>query len=95
MCLFVVFSSYLSFCQKQLKNKTTNTKQFVDLVNRCITTIPTKFEMPYTTGHYWLNYTHVNQIIEQVIEGLSTDDKLATYESFINGMPGNLDLILR
>ncbi|KAJ8314539.1 hypothetical protein KUTeg_006689 [Tegillarca granosa] len=45
---------------------------------------------------YWFDKKKlIIKIIDQFIGCLSADEKLATYETFINSMPGNMDLILR
>ncbi|KAK3098463.1 hypothetical protein FSP39_019720 [Pinctada imbricata] len=93
--------SYIQFVNRQL-NDTTNpklkilkTRKFVSLVNRCVSSIPTKFEVLYTPGSTWFNYNYVNTIIEHYMNCVPEDNRTTEYRRFSEMMPTNVNLLTK
>ena len=80
---------------KDSKNTNLQTKKFVDLVRRCVTSIPSKFEVLHRPGVMWANYDHVNSVIEHYVNCVPEEDRSTEYRMFVEMMPLNVNLLIK
>ncbi|XP_078335066.1 zinc finger C3H1 domain-containing protein-like isoform X2 [Crassostrea virginica] len=93
-----VWCRYLAFCQRLLlakENITMGTKTYISLFNRALSSIPTVCDIPHSPGSTWLNYQHVNRVIDLYIASVPKDDRLSEYQLILEKMPLNVELLLR
>ena len=71
------------------------TKTYISLFNRALSSIPTVCDIPHYPGSTWLNYQHVNRVIDLYIASVPKDDRLSEYQLILEKMPLNVELLLR
>lgn len=69
-------------------------KTYVNLFSRALSSIPVMFDTPHSSGSTWLNYHHVNRVIDLYINSVPKDDRLSEYQLILEKMPLNVELLL-
>ena len=91
--------SYIGFLQRQSNNEATKDiftpKKLHDIVRRAVTSFPTKQEIPHLKNTFWIDYIHVNKLLDKYLEIVADKDKLVCYQNFMGLMPTNMELVLR
>ncbi|XP_069760161.1 zinc finger C3H1 domain-containing protein-like isoform X2 [Narcine bancroftii] len=93
-----IWMDYLVFTNSQLvgtKNRIRDFKLFVDLVHRCLVTVPTRMPIPFSSAKYWTNYEFHNQVISFYLSCLPQSQHCKALERFPSMMPTNVELALR
>nr|XP_033807824.1 zinc finger C3H1 domain-containing protein isoform X3 [Geotrypetes seraphini] len=93
-----IWLDYLLFTKNKVvkcRNKVQEFKQFTDLVNRCLVTVPTRYSLPFTTADYWTNYEFHNRVILFYLHCVPKSQHSKLLERFCSIMPTNSGLALR
>ncbi|XP_046566199.1 LOW QUALITY PROTEIN: zinc finger C3H1 domain-containing protein-like, partial [Haliotis rubra] len=96
--LKTLWINYLEFHQRQLEGAASNDvrlREVFDLMVRSLSTVPTKFPVPFSDDGHWRDYRHVNKMIHTYLTMMTREERLVALEKFVEMMPSNVDLIVR
>ncbi|KAM9313081.1 zinc finger C3H1 domain-containing protein [Gastrophryne carolinensis] len=93
-----LWMDYLVFTNRRVlesKNKVQDSKNFADLINRCLLTVPSRHPAPFSTADYWTNYEFHNSVIYFYLSCVTKAQHSKILERFSSMMPANVGLALR
>ncbi|KAF7224923.1 zinc finger C3H1 domain-containing protein isoform X3 [Nothobranchius furzeri] len=92
--LHTLWMDYLLFSSSP---KACNTSQrlFPDLVQRCLSTVPTRLQIPFNPAEFWSCYTFHNQVVSLYLKFVPQSQRALVLERLRCAMPTNTELGLR
>ncbi|MEQ2268564.1 hypothetical protein XENORESO_004737 [Xenotaenia resolanae] len=92
--LHTLWMDYLQFsCSPQTLSVTQ--KLFPDLVHRCLSTLPSRLELPFNPAQFWSCYDFHNKVVSLYLRGVPLSQRALVLERLRNAMPNNTELGLR
>ncbi|MEQ2177882.1 hypothetical protein GOODEAATRI_008285 [Goodea atripinnis] len=92
--LHTLWMDYLQFsCSPQTLSVTR--KLFPDLVHRCLSTLPSRLELPFNPAQFWSCYDFHNKVVSLYLRGVPLSQRALVLERLRNAMPNNTELGLR
>uniref|UniRef100_A0A1A7Y0F5 Zinc finger, C3H1-type containing n=1 Tax=Iconisemion striatum TaxID=60296 RepID=A0A1A7Y0F5_9TELE len=92
--LHVLWMDYLLFsCSPKACN--TSQRLFPDLVQRCLSTVPTRLQIPFNPAEFWSCYTFHNQVVSLYLKFVPQSQRSLVLERLRCAMPTNTGLGLR
>ncbi|XP_037306501.2 zinc finger C3H1 domain-containing protein-like isoform X1 [Pungitius pungitius] len=83
---YLVFSSQQNRCPSKL---------FSDLVHRCLSTVPSRLELPFNPAEFWSCYSFHNKVVTLYLSLLPQSQHALVLERLRHAMPNNTELGLR
>ncbi|XP_017297244.1 zinc finger C3H1 domain-containing protein isoform X3 [Kryptolebias marmoratus] len=68
---------------------------FPDLVQRCLSTVPTRLELPFNPAEFWSCYDFHNKVVSLYLKFVPKEQRALVLERLRNAMPANVELGLR
>uniref|UniRef100_A0A3B3DNC9 Zinc finger C3H1-type containing n=1 Tax=Oryzias melastigma TaxID=30732 RepID=A0A3B3DNC9_ORYME len=68
---------------------------FPDLVNRCLSTIPSRLELPFNPAVFWSSYGFHNKVVALYLRHIPQPQRALVLERLREAMPNNIELGLR
>ncbi|KAL0968611.1 hypothetical protein UPYG_G00269160 [Umbra pygmaea] len=96
--LHKLWMDYLLFTSSTLAGGISSTKGlrlFSDLVQRCLVTVPSRLEVPFSSAQYWSCYSFHNKVVSYYLSCLPPSQHAHTLERLRYTMPTNSELALR
>uniref|UniRef100_A0A671THK5 Uncharacterized protein n=1 Tax=Sparus aurata TaxID=8175 RepID=A0A671THK5_SPAAU len=92
-----LWMDYLLFSSSQQARGPPNTqsKLFSDLVQRCLSTVPSRLEVPFNSAEFWSCYTFHNKVVTLYLSCLPQSQHALVLERLRYAMPNNTELGLR
>ncbi|XP_036963341.1 zinc finger C3H1 domain-containing protein-like isoform X1 [Acanthopagrus latus] len=92
-----LWMDYLLFSSSQQARGLPNTqsKLFSDLVQRCLSTVPSRLEVPFNSAEFWSCYTFHNKVVTFYLSCLPQSQHALVLERLRYAMPNNTELGLR
>ncbi|XP_076026870.1 zinc finger C3H1 domain-containing protein [Genypterus blacodes] len=91
--LHKLWMDYLVFSSSQ--QTSSQSKVFSDLVQRCLSTVPSRLQFPFNPAQYWSCYRFHNKVVNLYLSCLPHSQHAAVLERLRDAMPNNLELGLR
>ncbi|XP_013882225.1 zinc finger C3H1 domain-containing protein [Austrofundulus limnaeus] len=92
--LRTLWMDYLLFsCSPQAG--TASQRLFPDLVQRCLSTVPTRLELPFNPAEFWSCYDFHNKVVSLYLRFVLKSQRALVLERLRNAMPANIELGLR
>uniref|UniRef100_A0A3B3WT82 Putative zinc-finger domain-containing protein n=1 Tax=Poecilia mexicana TaxID=48701 RepID=A0A3B3WT82_9TELE len=70
-------------------------KLFPDLVHRCLSTLPSRLELPFNPAQFWSCYHFHNKVVSLYLKHVPLSQRALVLERLRNAMPSNPELGLR
>uniref|UniRef100_A0A3B5MDU0 Uncharacterized protein n=1 Tax=Xiphophorus couchianus TaxID=32473 RepID=A0A3B5MDU0_9TELE len=70
-------------------------KLFPDLVHRCLSTLPSRLELPFNPAQFWSCYHFHNKVVSLYLKYIPLSQRALVLERLRNAMPSNPELGLR
>ncbi|XP_035859357.1 zinc finger C3H1 domain-containing protein-like isoform X3 [Sander lucioperca] len=86
--LHKLWMDYLVFSSSQ-------SKLFSDLVQRCLSTVPSRLEVPFNPAEFWSCYSFHNKVVTLYLSCLPQSQHALVLERLRYAMPNNIELGLR
>ncbi|KAG7468900.1 zinc finger C3H1 domain-containing [Solea senegalensis] len=95
--LHTLWMDYLEFSSSQLTQGPAHSRSrvFADLVQRCLSTVPTRLELPFNTAEFWSCYQFHNKVISFYLSLLPQSQHSLVLERLRSATPTNTELNLR
>ncbi|KAJ8002748.1 hypothetical protein DPEC_G00162170 [Dallia pectoralis] len=96
--LYKLWTDYLLFTSSKLAGSPSSSKHlrmFSDLVQRCLVTVPSRLEVPFSAAQYWSCFSFHNQIVTLYTSRLPPSHHAHVLERLRYSMPTNAELALR
>ncbi|KAM9377364.1 zinc finger C3H1 domain-containing protein isoform 2-T2 [Pholidichthys leucotaenia] len=95
--LHALWMDYLRFsCSPQARGPAhTQSRRFSDLVQRCLSTVPTRLEVPFNPARFWTCYRFHNKVVSLYLSCLPQSQHALVLERLRYAMPNNTELGLR
>ncbi|XP_044211807.1 zinc finger C3H1 domain-containing protein-like isoform X3 [Thunnus albacares] len=95
--LHKVWMDYLEFSSSQLARSPANSesRRFSDLVQRCLSTVPSRLEVPFNPAEFWSCYRFHNKVVSLYLSCLPQSQHALVLERLRYAMPNNTELGLR
>ncbi|KAM4618723.1 zinc finger C3H1 domain-containing protein isoform 2-T2 [Polymixia lowei] len=96
--LHKVWMDYLLFTSSRQAGGQANSRQsrlFSDLVQRCLGTVPSRLEVPFSPAQYWSCYRFHNKVVSHYLSCLPQSQHAVVLERLRYTMPNNTQLGLR
>ncbi|XP_035530747.1 zinc finger C3H1 domain-containing protein [Morone saxatilis] len=95
--LHKLWMDYLLFsCSQQARSPAhTQSKLFSDLVQRCLSTVPSRLEVPFNPAEFWTCYRFHNKVVTLYLSCLPQSQHALVLERLSYAMPNNTELSLR
>ncbi|XP_028285885.1 zinc finger C3H1 domain-containing protein [Parambassis ranga] len=91
--LYTLWMDYLEFsCSQQARG---NSRLFSDLVQRCLSTVPSRLEVPFNPAEFWSCYNFHNKVVTLYLSRLPKTQHALVLERLRYAMPNNIVLALR
>ncbi|XP_069384497.1 zinc finger C3H1 domain-containing protein-like [Paralichthys olivaceus] len=91
--LHTLWLDYLTFsCSQQSRAPS---RQFSHLVHRCLSTVPSRLELPFNPAEFWNCYRFHNQVVTLYLNRLPQSQYAPVLERLRYAMPNNTELSLR
>uniref|UniRef100_A0A3P9IIA3 Zinc finger C3H1-type containing n=1 Tax=Oryzias latipes TaxID=8090 RepID=A0A3P9IIA3_ORYLA len=68
---------------------------FPDLVHRCLSTIPSRLELPFNPAMFWSSYRFHNKVVTLYLRHIPQPQRALVLERLRDAMPNNIELGLR
>ncbi|XP_074489390.1 zinc finger C3H1 domain-containing protein isoform X1 [Sebastes fasciatus] len=91
--LHKLWMDYLVFSSSQQAQR--SSKRFSDLVQRCLSTVPSRLEVPFNPSEFWSCYTFHNKVVTLYLSCLPLSQHALVLERLRYAMPNNTELGLR
>ncbi|XP_041851940.1 zinc finger C3H1 domain-containing protein-like isoform X2 [Melanotaenia boesemani] len=92
--LHTLWMDYLLFsCSPQAGS--VSRKMFPELLQRCLSTVPTRLEPPFNPAEYWSCYRFHNKVVVLYLKSVPQSQRALVLERLRNLMPNNTELSLR
>ncbi|PWA22429.1 hypothetical protein CCH79_00016941, partial [Gambusia affinis] len=92
--LHTLWMDYLLFsCRPQTLSF--SKKLFPDLVHRCLSTLPSRLELPFNPAQFWSCYHFHNKVVSLYLKYIPLSQRALVLERLRNAMPSNPELGLR
>ncbi|XP_027892211.1 zinc finger C3H1 domain-containing protein isoform X2 [Xiphophorus couchianus] len=92
--LHTLWMDYLLFsCRPQTLS--VSKKLFPDLVHRCLSTLPSRLELPFNPAQFWSCYHFHNKVVSLYLKYIPLSQRALVLERLRNAMPSNPELGLR
>ncbi|KAM6937934.1 zinc finger C3H1 domain-containing protein [Xenentodon cancila] len=92
--LHMLWMDYLLFsCSPQ--PGTGSRRLFPDLVQRCLSTVPSRLEVPFNPAEFWSCYQFHNKVVTLYLRCVPQSQHALLLEKLRNSMPSNIELGLR
>ncbi|KAM4734728.1 zinc finger C3H1 domain-containing protein isoform 2-T2 [Anableps anableps] len=92
--LHTLWMDYLLFsCRPQTLS--VSRKLFPDLVHRCLSTLPSRLELPFNPAQFWSCYDFHNKVVSLCLRYVPLSQRALVLERLRNAMPSNTELALR
>ncbi|XP_062276404.1 zinc finger C3H1 domain-containing protein-like isoform X2 [Scomber scombrus] len=95
--LHKLWMDYLEFSSSQLARSPANSqsRKFSDLVQRCLSTVPSRLEVPFNPAEFWTCYRFHNKVVSLYLSCLPQSQHALVLERLRYAMPNNTELGLR
>uniref|UniRef100_A0A4W6C1P7 Zinc finger C3H1-type containing n=1 Tax=Lates calcarifer TaxID=8187 RepID=A0A4W6C1P7_LATCA len=95
--LHQLWMDYLLFSSRQQNQGPTATQSrlFSDLVQRCLSTVPSRLEVPFNPAEFWTCYSFHNKVVSLYLSCLPQSQHALLLERLQYAMPNNTELGLR
>ncbi|XP_034390023.1 zinc finger C3H1 domain-containing protein-like isoform X2 [Cyclopterus lumpus] len=95
--LHKLWMDYLVFSSSQPDRGPSNrqSKLFSDLVQRCLSTVPSRLEVPFNPAEFWSCYSFHNKVVTLYLSHLPLSQHAHVLERLRYAMPNNTELGLR
>ncbi|XP_045894569.1 zinc finger C3H1 domain-containing protein-like isoform X3 [Micropterus dolomieu] len=95
--LHKLWMDYLAFSSSQQARgpASSHSKQFSDLVLRCLSTVPSRLEVPFNPSEFWSCYSFHNKVVTLYLSCLPQSQHALVLERLRYAMPNNTELGLR
>ncbi|XP_070763374.1 zinc finger C3H1 domain-containing protein-like [Enoplosus armatus] len=95
--LHKLWMDYLVFSSSQQARSPANSqsKLFSDLVQRCLSTVPSRLEVPFNPAEFWSCYSFHNKVVTLYLSCLPQSQHALVLERLRYAMPNNTELGLR
>uniref|UniRef100_A0A3B3ZWI3 Putative zinc-finger domain-containing protein n=1 Tax=Periophthalmus magnuspinnatus TaxID=409849 RepID=A0A3B3ZWI3_9GOBI len=90
-----LWMDYLLFVSSQQQQTRGSPKLFSDLVLRCLSTVPSRLEVPFNPAEFWSCYKFHNQVVSLYLSCLPPSQHALVLERLRYSMPNNTELGLR
>ncbi|KAK9516050.1 hypothetical protein VZT92_024012 [Zoarces viviparus] len=91
--LHKLWMDYLVFSSSQQSNR--QSKLFSDLVHRCLSTVPSRLEVPFNPAEFWSCYSFHNKVVTLYLSCLPQSQHALVLERLRYAMANNTELGLR
>uniref|UniRef100_A0A3Q1EJ05 Zinc finger C3H1-type containing n=1 Tax=Acanthochromis polyacanthus TaxID=80966 RepID=A0A3Q1EJ05_9TELE len=93
--LHTLWMDYLLFsCSPQARDPS-RSRRFSDLVQRCLSTVPTRLQVPFNPAEFWSCYRFHNKVVTLYLSCLPPSQHALVLERLRYSMPNNTELGLR
>uniref|UniRef100_A0AAY5JWX4 Putative zinc-finger domain-containing protein n=1 Tax=Esox lucius TaxID=8010 RepID=A0AAY5JWX4_ESOLU len=96
--LHKLWMDYLLFTSSKLAGSPSSSKHlrmFSDLVHRCLVTVPSRLEVPFSSAQYWSCFSFHNKVASHYLSCLPVSRHAHILERLRYDMPTNAELALR
>ncbi|XP_071376359.1 zinc finger C3H1 domain-containing protein-like isoform X3 [Centroberyx affinis] len=94
--LHKLWMDYLLFSSSQQAGPAhSQSRLFSDLVQRCLGTVPSRLELPFSPAQYWSCYRFHNKVVSHYLSCLPQSQHALVLERLRYAMPNNTELSLR
>nr|XP_033490831.1 zinc finger C3H1 domain-containing protein-like isoform X2 [Epinephelus lanceolatus] len=94
--LHKLWMDYLVFSSQQVQGPSNSqSKLFSDLVYRCLSTVPSRLEVPFNPAEFWSCYSFHNKVVMLYLSCLPQSQHALVLERLRYAMPNNTELGLR
>lgn len=93
--LHTLWTDYLQFSCSPQARCPARSKLFSDLVQRCLSTVPSRLEVPFNPAQFWSCYRFHNKVVTLYLSCLPPSQHALVLERLCYAMPNNTALGLR
>ncbi|XP_026220745.1 zinc finger C3H1 domain-containing protein isoform X2 [Anabas testudineus] len=93
--LHKLWIDYLEFSSSQQARGPSQFKQLSDLVHRCLSTVPSRLELPFNPAQFWNCYRFHNKVVTLFLSRLPQSQRAPVLERLRYAMPNSTELGLR
>ncbi|XP_054865363.1 zinc finger C3H1 domain-containing protein isoform X5 [Amphiprion ocellaris] len=93
--LHTLWMDYLLFSCSPQASDPARSRRFSDLVQRCLSTVPTRLQVPFNPAEFWSCYRFHNKVVSLYLSCLPPSQHALVLERLRYAMPNNTELGLR